>query len=221
MAKTKIEKVIKMKPMIFTTYSVRAIQEGRKTMTRRVIKPQPIPVVVDGENWLSWSPKQPYKPGDIIWVKEAWRCAKYDSMDGDLGYGVEFKDGEQRYFEFEDVDRFHKFGKYALKEWQSPIYMPREAARLFLLVKDAIPERLQDITEEDAIAEGFEPVLCDCSNKDIHGCTDCMNTGAIEPAIVGFVDAWDKLNAKRGYPFGSNPWVWKYVFERTEKPSGF
>lgn len=204
------EKEAKIKPIIFSTSMVRAIQEGRKTQTRMVIKPQPpgsagkivllqktegvpnfgrdkITLLAVGDNW---GVEAPYQPGDLLWVQETWRCVKYDSMDGDLGYGVEFKDGQRKHFEFKDAERFHKFGKYAFKKgWKPSIFMPKEAARLFLLVKNNSVERLRDMTEEDAIAEGF-------------------------PDITNFIIFWNRFNAKHGYPFESDPWVWKINFER-------
>ena len=197
-----------MKPIIFSTEMVRAILDGRKTQTRRVIKPQPngeikanIPyefygskterIFTDTKAYLA-----PYSVGDVLWVRETWRCIKYDSMDGNLSYGVKFKDGEQEHFEFDDNERFHQFGKYAFKNgWQSPYYMPREAARLFLLVKAVRVERLQEIAEADAIAEGAETV------RD------------------NFMHIWNRLNARRGHGWDTNPWVWVIEFERTEAPS--
>jgi hypothetical protein len=143
-----------------------------------------------------------YQPGDILWVQETWKCIKYDSMDGDLTYGVEFKDGTRRYFEFDDNERFHQFGKFAFKNgWQSPYFMPREAARLFLTVRDVRVERLQDITEDDALKEG---------------CLPGFFYGAVVISAKGkFHALWDSINGKK-HPWESNPYVWVISFERRE-----
>jgi len=80
--------------------------------------------------------------------------------------------------------------------------MPREAARIFLRVIDVRVERLQEITEEDARAEG-----CDANIPD-----------GVPSSIVWFYEIWNRLNARRGYGWDTNPWVWVIEFERTEAP---
>lgn len=164
--------------ILFSTPMVQAIQDLRKTMTRRLnnleeINQEPDKwsfkwVAVNQKGILfaefydghgrSRSVKCPWQTGGVLWVRETWKCVKYDSMDGDLSYGVEFKDGTRKYFEFDDNERFHQFGKFAFKNgWQSPYFMPREAARIWLEVTNVRVERLQEITEEDALAEGLRP----------------------------------------------------------------
>lgn len=100
--------------------------------------------------------------------------------------------------------------------------MPKEAARIFLRVTDVRVERLQEITEEDAIAEGCEGIRCACSNKECGGgmvvCTDCMGTGWLEPPTREFMFLFDILNNKSDYDWNANPWVWVIAFERCEKP---
>jgi hypothetical protein len=89
-------------------------------------------------------------------------------------------------------------GLFAPCKWKKKpsIFMPRAAARLFLRVKNVRAERLQDISEEDAIAEGVD---------------------GIEPGelFFNFIALWNSLNAKRGYGWEANPWVWVYTFERS------
>jgi hypothetical protein len=60
--------------------------------------------------------KCPYSVGTKLDVRKTWKCIKYNNMDGNLGYGVEFKDGTRKYFEFDDNERFHQFGKFAFKD---------------------------------------------------------------------------------------------------------
>jgi hypothetical protein len=208
---------------------VQAILEGRKTQTRRIVKPKRnsrcrmslfnaiahisgkwfgvdfnnVPFIND----LIEQPK--CKPGDILWVRETWKCVQYDSMDGNLGYEVEFRDGERKYFEFDDNERFHQFGKFAFKEgWQSSLFMPREAARIFLKVTNVRVERVQEITLEDIEHEGL---YCEPPYTKEHY--------AYAPGMrIHWIKLWDSLNAKRGYGWDVNPWVWAYTFERVDKP---
>jgi hypothetical protein len=128
-----------------------------------------------------------YQIGDILWVQETWRFAK----DYECGrqYDVEFKDGAKHTFRFECADRAEKWKKYVNKRgWQSPYFMPYEAARIWLLVTDVKGERLQDITDKDIKSEGVSD-LClpsqrhkENESKWMNGrCTECayldMKTG--------------------------------------------
>jgi len=200
-----------MKPIIFSTYSVRAIQDGRKTQTRRVIKPQP-PDWCESFGFSAFTPKGKisgrgtapegygeifikliYQPGDIIWVKEPFCEIPYEHEHIPIE-GGHITLPKYAYKADSEVDY--------TRLWKSPRFMPKKAARIFLLVKSVSVERLQDITEEDAWAEGMEIILADTCRQE-------------------YMEFWDHLNTKRGYPSESNPWVWKYEFERTEKPNGF
>lgn len=98
--------------------------------------------------------------------------------------------------------------------------MPKAAGRLFLRVTDVRAERLWKINNEDALKEGFEGVPCS-HPAGSNACVDCMNTGWLEPPSIGFIMLWDKLNAKRGYGWEANPWVWVYTFERCDRPEGW
>ena len=94
--------------------------------------------------------------------------------------------------------------------------MPRSASRITLEVTDVRVERLQAITEEDAVAEGFESAPCGCVNPTPgYGCTDCMGTGLSESAAFDFRETWEELNKKRA-PWDANPWVWAITFRRLE-----
>jgi len=170
-----------MKPILFSTPMVQAILDGRKTMRRRVIRPQPQHAYDDymgGWDCLTeghchlCEPKPPYKPGDILWVRETW----YQHYDGSYAYRASAPENTG---------------------WKPSIHMPREAARIFLRVKTVRVERLQDITEEDAKAEG---VICGQGQKRW-------------TARSAFMDLWDRINGKKN-PWESNPWVWVISFER-------
>lgn len=108
--------------------------------------------------------------------------------------------------------------------WHPSIHMPKEAARIFLRVNDVRAERLQEITDEDALAEGLTGEPYDHPNTDYHGCTDCMNSGWIVPPTVEFAELWDSTIKKADLPlygWDANPWVWVIEFERCEKPKGW
>ena len=196
-----------MKPIIFSTEMTKALLDNRKTMTRRVIKPQP--ELNDKGFWQlgdafwskgvkSFNPmpghslcnRLPYKPGDILWVREAW--IPWDSLAWNIQQYLE-RNGKKLDFVYKTDFEFDTG-----KGWKPSIHMPKEAARIFLRVIDIRVECLCQITTFDAIAEGF-------------------SSGERESETDAFYKYWNKLNAKRGYGKESDPWVWVYTFERTEK----
>lgn len=202
-----------IKPILFSTPMVRAILDGRKTMTRRVIKDKDIinawdcesdgtPIAyIEQETGDSYAPTYParYQPGDILWVRETWRI---DDWDGFYHY-------------FASETPIH-----GVDRWRPSIHMPKSAARIWLRVTDVRVERVQEITNNDAIKEGCMGAECDCLHlgRSWMGCESCMNTGWQEPPIVEFAQLWDDINAKRGYGWSENPWVWVIGFERCDKP---
>lgn len=91
-------------------------------------------------------------------------------------------------------------------KWKSPVAMPREASRLTIIPERIWVEKVQEITEEGAIAEGFEGQKCTHIGMSPYGCTDCCNTGWIEPPTVDFMYGWDS-HAKPGCKWADNPMV--------------
>lgn len=182
-----------MKPILFNIEMVRAIMEGRKTVTRRVVKPQPkgAHTVLDCDDYeqtfdmlcgnggeggvfLDWAEtiKAPCWAGDILWVRETW--AKNPFGDGHI-YPTEVPGAGQK--------------------WKPSIHMPREAARIFLLVTCIRVERLQDCGNMQA--------------KD-EGCVSCSQ----------FARVWDSTIKPADlhlYGWEANPWVWVIEFERISK----
>jgi hypothetical protein len=167
---------VKERPILFSGPMVKAIIEGKKTQTRRVIKPQPetawtewmITINLNGDNryWVDGKPtmhlnmKKDYddkgecpfgKPGDRLWVRETWKRASMATPDG-IMYAA---DNLLRWFDGTDpaaassAVKFPRDGK-----WKPSIFMPRWASRITLEVVNVRVERLQEISEEDAIAEG-------------------------------------------------------------------
>lgn len=213
-----------IKPILFNTEMVRAILDGRKTCTRRLVKPQPdekhtypLGFVTDstekkemgcfgfgiGEYGGSIQyAKPPYQPGDILYVRETWKKAP------------------NGYYYYED---WQKDDIADVTKWKPSIHMPKEAARIWLKVTDVRVERLQSITIEGAIREGAEGEKCPHTNVGAFGCTDCMDTGWIEPPQFEFMQIWDSTIKKSDlnrYGWDANPWVWVIEFERCEKPEG-
>ncbi len=191
-----------MKPMLMNTEMVKAILAGRKTVTRRLIKPQPKnkPVfIIAGTptkyigKWFDeisdkyWTP--PCHTGDVLYVRETW-CK--GSLNG----------GADQYFYKADDNDFHC-------QWRPAIHMPKEAARIFLRVIDVRVEHLKDVTLDDAIAEG-------CQGKFI-GRGECVGAGWEILPEDEFADVWNSAIKKADldkYGWEANPWVWVIEFER-------
>lgn len=197
------------KPILFNTEMVQAILEGRKTQTRRVIKPQPASgvrksVFVESgiEDGHGYEIKPPYRDGDILWVRETWQ----DLSDNEGEY-VYLADGDKG---LQDKD----WGVITTKDikWHPSIHMPRAAARIFLKVTDVRAERLQNMASEDCLKEGVK-LSCKHDNYicSAYPC-DFKNTNACKDK---FKDIWDNCY-KFPKNWDANPWVWVIEFEKVE-----
>lgn len=188
---------------------VKAIKDKRKSITRQIIKPQPPEGCtffgwrsVDGKAgwgkdiWLEHCSKPPYQSGDILWVRETFR--RFD--DGDCFYKADFG----------DVVPVHADDDPKDWKWQPSIHMPRVAARLFLEVVDVRVEQLQDITEEDAIAEGISQQ----TRINLGYTTEVSwETFIFTQARDTFRLYWDSLYSKKGFGWNTNPWVYVTKFK--------
>jgi hypothetical protein len=136
--------------------------------------------------------KCPFNVGEECWVRETW-------LKADDGY----------YYKANSSSVSEEARKDYGYKWRSPITMPREASRFTVMFDDVTHGRLQDMTEQDAIECGFEGVRCHHHpfGNTVYGCTDCYNTGWLEPPTAEFVFEWDS-HAKPGYKFADNPVVW-------------
>ena len=197
------------KPMLFNIDMVRAILAGKKTVTRRVVKPQPagdgsapIELITRPGFWNSFGDdfvyRQPYEPGDILYVREAWSITDnlWNGMDMIL-YGADYN-GNQ----------------YSNIRWRPSIHMPKEAARIFLRVKDVRVERLQNISLQDCMKEGI--------SKERIEERDAIRLKAAAKSI--YEKIWNstiKPADRAVYGWDANPWVWVIEFERCEKPEGW
>lgn len=219
-----------IKPILFNTDMVRAILDGRKTATRRVIKPQPkfsLCYTYAGHNYGTWTYpsdsayvywgeeyrlpdsiteddkkmvwKPPYHADDILYVRETW-CLRYDG---------------EKYFYKSDKNTAREDKRlldYDHVSWKPSIHMPKEAARIFIKVTNVRVERLQDITDEQAKAEG-----ANWKNGKNVGFEEKMRRTSVER----FAEIWDSTIKKSDldrYGWDANPWVWVIEFERCQKP---
>lgn len=217
-----------IKPILFNTEMVRAILDGRKTCTRRVVKPQweecPHCKYVHNE-WiydkleenvycascgypLTPERKASCQPGDILYVRETWGTYAGSWLDADyFMYKADYLANAITYV--------HPDGNICdLPRWRPSIHMPKEAARIWLKVTDVRVERLQDITEDGAKAEGA------IDNRGfIHSPENEYDR--IHTAREHFIGIWDNTINKSDfdiYGWDANPWVWVISFGRCEKP---
>jgi hypothetical protein len=207
---------MKERPILFSGPMVRAILEGRKTVTRRVVKPQPPEmsfnlrlVSNDPRSWQEfvdddyrYCARVPYAPGDRLWVRETfqpiWASDKPGDWETGEGYAVKYMATDARVEYLDDnLDRVTDAAKPS-------IHMPRWASRITLEVTGVRVERLQEITEEGALAEGVRGVKL--GHLDPEGDAVAHRTA--------FVELWDGLNAAHGFGWYANPWVWVVEFRR-------
>lgn len=267
------ETATRARPILFSGPMVRAILEGRKTQTRRVVKP-PADLARDGRKscgpmlydlsraWVDrgfpmdennevmltdrWgtsdnpAPESAYRfqylkvpfahpsdgwakdgqdaarrvycpygePGNSLWVRETWRPANW-SAEGGWGE-VEYAAGGRRQIEGPwSFSRMFPDGKPA-DRWRPSIHMPRWASRLTLRVEAVRVERVQEISEQDALAEGVDFA------KHEPGQSQTRNPPPLYPRRDGFIRLWDSINGPHGFGWDANPWVWVVSFSRLE-----
>lgn len=213
-----------IKPILFNTDMVRAILDGRMSCTRQINKDANDYVVPDIDFYDSdkrtyavhnYADKEhtdklsiaertcPICPGDILYVRETW-----------------YK-GLERYMyraDYSDTEKFYRDGKEIEMKWRPSIHMPKEAARIWLKVTDVRVERLQEITENEAVKEGIYVANCKDCNAPF-GCDTCPDEGYNE--IETFAELWNSTIKKSDldrYGWDASPWVWVIEFERCEKP---
>lgn len=194
-----------MKPILFNTEMVKAILDGRKTVTRRVVKKDKADAVLSSpcrmenpdipdDRFIKCLCTAPCEIGDILYVRETWNKVKLES------------ESEWHYEYRASCENPSYFSNGFMAEWRPSIHMPKDAARIFLRVIDARVERLQDITYEGCKAEGFDGVIFT---------DDTEGLPAI--AINRFSRMWDstiKTDDREYVGWEANPWVWVIEFER-------
>jgi len=187
------------KPILFSGPMVRAILDGRKTQTRRVIKTEGLDccgpcgltdVRFAGRDWSGNSVllKCPQgETGTKLWVRETWvEC----QMCGDANHVATIN----------NPHNCKSCDEYITNKHKPSIFMPRHASRLTLEITGVRVERVQDISERDAESEGVEMMTS-------------VDHGRTNP-LVAFQVLWQSINGKRGFGWGKNPWVWVIEFKR-------
>jgi hypothetical protein len=229
---------VRERPILFSANMVRAILAGRKSQTRRVILPQPVgapgknfchepsdPFLSDDGVWRFMCGEVSYdhndvrcpfgQPGDRLWVRETFGLGQsiHHSRGGTI-YRADV--GEPGILHGHQMDAYGREFK-GERRWRPSIHMPRWASRITLEIRDVRVERVQEIAEADAIAEGLKPLAGHRTTvQDRDGSPLGAHENADYPARERFHDFWDSLNAKRGYGWDSNPWVWVVDFSRVE-----
>lgn len=205
-----------IKPILFNTEMVRAILDGKKSCTRRLVKPQPQgyfevnenPVYIYDTDWNQGKITPPYQPGDILYVRETWERFECWNCEGDERGNCP-KEPQKSVFDktcgcymYRATDEI-----YGDARWHPSIHMPKEAARIWLKVTDVRLERLQEIPGEDLIKEGI----------------DLFQSNYVRVAFDKFTNIWNytiKKSDLNCYGWDANPWVWVIEFERCKKPKG-
>lgn len=220
-----------IKPILFNTEMVRAILDGRKVCTRRIVKGY---IPKDAQfGYTAFTPdgaiscrglfettgrpgygekffKLPYQPGDILYIRETWKKAP------------------NGYYYYEDWQRNDIAD---VTKWKPSIHMPKEAARIWLKVTDVRVERLQEITEDGVWDEGFKfkPPCLTRVSADGHTCEldgPCTSSIKYCDMTIGELfgrELWNSTIKKTDlehYGWDASPWVWVIEFERCEKPEG-
>lgn len=224
-----------VKPILFNTEMVQAILDGRKTATRRAVKPQ-FALDADGKehafggvggNMFIWTDKPniktvihpPYRPGDILYVRETWTQLWYVDQDGYTHY-----DQPMYYYAADgvpditlmDADGFECDDQRI--RWHPSIHMPKEAARLFLRVTDVRVERLKNITDKQAGREGIREFWIGMGESGYAVSADSKTF--YDGPIGAFAHLWNSCARPSDLPlygWEANPWVWVIEFERISK----
>ena len=234
-------------PIIFSGDMVRAILDGRKTQTRRVFRDprghepaHPMSIhqmlacypTADGKGFIFWDhdypgtaefTKKAYKnggfrcpygqPGDRLWCREKWGT----SPNLDHVKPCDLPPGAPVYYAADDIC---DSGGWRVEHWRASIHMPRGCSRIMLEVARVRVQRVQDITEEDATAEGMcyaAGGCCEWCNGAGHnhtwpsGCPHCGGTG--HSHLIHFQALWDRINLRRGCGWDASPWVWVIDFQ--------
>lgn len=208
---------MKERPIIFSAPMVRAILAGTKTQTRRVFNDKAKWHFIEGHGDLSVCPYG--QPGDRLFVRESARC---------ISRGSNGLSGEQQKpvvcveYAAGGTECFDSFGDWfpatGLKKgtsnprWASSTQVPRWASRITLEITGVRVERLQDISETDAQAEGTTPIPDPCDHVRL-ACADIGCSGP-QPHRLGFRELWRDINGPDSWE--ANPWVWVLEFKRVD-----
>lgn len=207
-------------PILFNTDMVQAILDGRKTVTRRIVKKEKVEEVLNcsarkenpdipDKRFIQCLADAPCDPGDILYVRETWNFVyntdNSDQIIGNTGHYIYYADDPMPFSHWVDSDT----GEHKEQmPWKPSIHMPKEAARIWLKVTDVRVEQLQEIDYKGAYDEG----------------AGLKNTlYQIGERVCEFAKIWDSTIKKKDLPiygWEANPWVWVIEFKRCDKPEG-
>jgi hypothetical protein len=212
----------KYRPILFSIPMVQAILEGKKTQTRRTQGLEKININPNDWNFSNTSTDDnhryyhfrmpvdgkvkgiyltcPYNVGDVLWARETFYKCVSEELKGHYYYKASI------------------ISSWNFK-WIPSIHMPKEAARIFLKIKSIRVERLQDISEADAIQEGVKDSLSPSELKKLEGLGDWKIPSPFQNHQLGFLAVWCSIYKCENWL--ENPFVWVYEFERIEKPNDF
>ena len=213
-------------PILFSGEMVRAILDNRKTQTRslgclRILKPQPIYSMGQKAYIEAFCPFG--IPGDRLWVRETFQRGWPTDDDGRLQYtDSDGKDTPEHVWfraSYDPIKQGYVSQLGALIQgwidendmyqddipWRPSIFMPRWASRITLEITEVRVQRLQEIDADDALAEGVD--------------TTPDNLGRFDP-VIAYRNLWDSINAKRGFGWNVNPWVWALTFKTSANIGG-
>ena len=225
----------KMKPILFNTEMVRAILEGRKTVTRRVIKPQPtysprdgfsykgraygtdLPPTIKGAGY-NLRCAAPYKVADVLYVRETWcELSKLDDFE-------EIIEDTEEYYYRADGSNPTPYNYFIIDgerrdypKWKPSIHMPKAAARIFLKVTGVRVERLQDMKLTDFFAEGVKNMCDSCNMFPFDKCDTCDREAFTKMCFMALWNSTIKPDQLEYYSWEANPYVWVIEFERIDK----
>jgi len=214
-----------MKGIIFSEEMIRAIQDGSKSMTRRIVNPQPpkgsilntvylcgtfefklllqLDPLHDHAIYTHLKPK--YQLGDVLYVKEKFDYLPIPDFDNPI-----------LYYAADDNPMLEGIKV----KWSSPIYMPKKAARIFLRVTETKIEKIQDITIDDVIHEGIEFIYLPGSPS--YRYNEDYLSACEEETIELYIKLWDKLNGKKqGCSWKENPWITAISFKQISREEAF
>lgn len=226
--------MIKEHPILFSTAMVQALLAGRKTQTRRIMKPQPEIYEVDGKEMFRWNTKKVFSQGEVSRINDLFSLTAPYGQVGDILWVRETAqlvgDGEDSYWTHRASEDGRLWEGTEGWTWRPSIHMPKAACRIWLEITDIRVERVGEISEEDAVAEGIQELFSSLNTDPevewAYGEKMYKNymwpedpQGLFDPKL-SFESLWESINGPESWE--ANPFVWALTFKvlsATGKPT--